>query len=118
VQETKLTTLDASKCYNLWGNNDISWVHRGIDKDGGGILTLWDNKKFTCSISEEGKGFILTEGMYKSGDSVVGVKVVVLNVIVLLKYFFSINPPIQLFLSASEFLFYFLQSVAYWFQSL
>jgi len=80
VQETKLTKLDDSKCYSLWGSNDISWIHRGADKEGGGILTLWDNKKFTCSRSEEGKGFILTEGMYKSGDSVVGVKVIVLNV--------------------------------------
>jgi len=51
-----------------------------VDKEGGGILTLWDNKKFTCSRLEEGKGFILTEGMYKSGDSVVGVKVAVLNI--------------------------------------
>jgi len=41
---------------------------------------VWDNKKFTYSRAEERKGFILTEGMYKSGDSVVGVKVAVLNV--------------------------------------
>jgi len=33
VQETKLTNLLASKCYSMWGNNDITWIHRGIDRE-------------------------------------------------------------------------------------
>jgi len=37
VQETKLSNLGASKCYSLWGNNDISWVHRGTDREREGV---------------------------------------------------------------------------------
>ena len=35
VHETKLVSLNASKCFSLWGSNDISWVHRGIDSEEG-----------------------------------------------------------------------------------
>jgi len=80
VQETKLSNLAATKCFSLWGKNDITWIHRGIDKEGGGILTMWDNKVFSCFGSVEGKGFILIEGWYKSGESDSGVKVIVVNV--------------------------------------
>jgi len=39
----------------MWGNNQIKWVHRGVDKEGGGILTMWNNQIFKCSKIEEGK---------------------------------------------------------------
>jgi len=42
-QETKLTSLCSKKCYSLWRSNEISWIHRGVDKEGGGILTMWSN---------------------------------------------------------------------------
>jgi len=35
VQETKLVRLDDTMCYNIWESNDIIWVHRGVDREGG-----------------------------------------------------------------------------------
>ena len=40
VQEIKLASLNTAKCFNLWGSNDISWVYKGTNKEGGGILTM------------------------------------------------------------------------------
>jgi len=36
--------------------------------EGGGILTLWYNKTFNCVRVVEGKGFIIIEGEYKTGE--------------------------------------------------
>ena len=80
VQETKLVKLDDAMCYNLWESNDISWVHKGVDKEGGGILTMWDNKLFKCESSVKGKGFVLVMGDYCCGESGVVVKVLILNI--------------------------------------
>ena len=44
------------------GSNDIGWVHKNVDKEGEGILTLWNNNVFQCERIEEGKGFIAVEG--------------------------------------------------------
>jgi len=35
VHETKLVSLDVAKSFSLWDSNDISWIHRGIDKKAG-----------------------------------------------------------------------------------
>jgi len=29
-----------SRYYILWGKNNVSWVHRGVDKEGEGILIM------------------------------------------------------------------------------
>jgi len=80
IQETKLVVLNDYKCYNAWVTNDISWIHRGVNNEGGGILTMWDNKIFSCCRTEEGKGFILIEGDYKGVGSSQAVRVVLVNV--------------------------------------
>ena len=80
VQETKLVSLNTSNCFSLWGSNDISWVHRGIDREGEGILTMWDNKVFKCVSVEEGKGYVLLAVDYKYGASDSNVKVLIMNV--------------------------------------
>jgi len=80
VQKTKLVRLDDALCYNLWDSNDISWVHRGVAREGGGILTMWDNKVFKCESSVEGKGFVLVMGDYCCAGSGSVVKVLIMNI--------------------------------------
>jgi len=80
VQETKLINVSASKCFGLWGSKDVSWVYRGIDSEGGGILTMWDNKVFNCTKFVDGKGYVLVEGEYKCITSGKDVKVVIMNI--------------------------------------
>lgn len=31
IQETKMTNITKEKCYTLWGNNNIDWVHYGSE---------------------------------------------------------------------------------------
>ena len=80
IQETKLISLCSQKCFSLWGSNDIGWIHRGINKEGGGILTMWNNQEFKCIRSVEGKGFIVSEGEYLYGGSDQFIPVVIINV--------------------------------------
>ena len=80
VHETKLVSLNVSKCFNIWGSNDISWVHRGIDREGVRIVTMWDNKIFNCDMSEEGNGFVLVVRDYKYGVFGQDVKVLIMNI--------------------------------------
>jgi len=49
------------------GSNEITWVHRNVENEGGGILTMWSNRVFQCRRVEESKGFIVTEGEYNIG---------------------------------------------------
>jgi len=77
-QETKLVNVNYQQCYSLWGSNSISWVHRSVDMEGGGILTLWNQNVFLCDRTLEGKGYMVIEGKYKigRGDSVVRVGII------------------------------------------
>jgi len=52
VHETKLENISESRYYTLWSKNDVSWVHIGVDKEGGEILIMWDNQQF------KGEGFL------------------------------------------------------------
>jgi len=45
MRSAKLS-VNGEKVYNLWCDNDVKWVHVGVDKEGGGILTTWHNKNF------------------------------------------------------------------------
>jgi len=80
LQETKLISVSAFKCFGFWGSNDVSWIHKGIDNEGGGILTLWDKKVFNCTKSVDGKGYVLIEGVYNCISSGKDVKVVIMNI--------------------------------------
>jgi len=72
--------VSAFKCFGLWGSNDVSWIHGGIDNEGGGILTLWDKKVFNCTKSVDGKGYVLVEGVYNCVSSGKDVKIVIMNI--------------------------------------
>jgi len=80
IQETKQVNIPNLKYYSVWGNNEISWVHRGVDKEGGDILTMWSKQLFICSRIVEGKGFIMTEREYKHEDNNQFVEVALINV--------------------------------------
>jgi len=80
MKETQLVRVNSSKCFNLCGSNAISWVHKGIDSEGGGILTMWDNKVFNYAKFVDEKGYVLVVGDYKCVASGKDVKVVIMNV--------------------------------------
>jgi len=42
-------------------------VAQRVDKEGGGVLTMWNNMIFKCIRTKEDKGFVLIVGEYKCG---------------------------------------------------
>jgi len=67
----------------LWGSNEISWVHRSVELERWGILTLWNNKVFMCDRIEQGNGYIVIEGKYRVRDGNKVVQVGIVNCILL-----------------------------------
>lgn len=51
-----------------------------MDKEGGSVLTIWNNQVFNHLKIEEGKGFLLTIGEYKSVEAGQFVIVAIMNV--------------------------------------
>jgi len=80
IQQTKLVSINSKKCYALLGSNDIKLVHRSVEVDGGGILTMWYNQIFNCTRIMEGKGFIVIIEEYKIWEGEQVVKVGIINV--------------------------------------
>jgi len=80
IQETKLVNINSKRCYTLLGFNYFKWVHRSVEVDGGGILTMWYNQIFNCTRIVEGKGFIVIIGEYKIGEGEQAVKAGIINV--------------------------------------
>jgi len=54
VQEIKSVHLCYAKCYSLCGYNGMSWVHKEVEKESGGVLTMWNNQTFNCLRSLRG----------------------------------------------------------------
>jgi len=80
IQETKLVNISSHRCYVLWGSTEIGWVHRGVDKEDRGILTMWSKHTIKCLSIEEGKGFVVTKGEFNIGGTGQKVSLAFMNV--------------------------------------
>lgn len=41
IQETKIEVVTNFLCYDIWGNEDFSWMYLLSEVNSGGILSLW-----------------------------------------------------------------------------
>jgi len=64
IQETKTTVISDGRCFALWGDNDVGWLHNEGENGGGSLLTMW--KKAVCGYESHvmGKGFIAFFGQH------------------------------------------------------
>ena len=69
LQETKLKALSEAKCYSLWGDNKIGWVHYEGENGSGCLLSMWQKEVFTYTSHVQGKGFIVVWGKHIKSDS-------------------------------------------------
>jgi len=76
IQETKLNTLSNQKCYRLWGDNNIDWMHKEAEGGAGGILTMWHKNIFVYERHIISKGFLAIIGQHKEKN----VPIIVVNV--------------------------------------
>jgi len=40
IQETKTTVFSDSRCFALWGDNEVGWIHNEGENGGGSLLTM------------------------------------------------------------------------------
>ena len=64
IQETKTKELSDAKCYSLWGDNKIGWLHNEGDNGSGSLLTMWSKEDFSYMSHLMWKGFIVVIGIY------------------------------------------------------
>ena len=74
IQETKLNTLSNEKCYRLWGDNNIDWIHKETEGGAKGILIMWYKNIFV--YERHSKGVPAVIGQHKENN----VSIIVVNV--------------------------------------
>jgi hypothetical protein len=76
IQETKLESISAKLCYNLWGSEDCDWAFLPSEGASGGILSIWGKfnvKLIFTFIREDFVGVCLEWGVLKHTCFVVNV---------------------------------------------
>ncbi|ESW18164.1 hypothetical protein PHAVU_006G018400 [Phaseolus vulgaris] len=68
LQETKSKVLSEAKCFSLWGNNKIGWLHYDGDNGSGSLLSMWYKESFSYLSHMMGKGFIVVYGKHIKYD--------------------------------------------------
>ncbi|XP_057425694.1 uncharacterized protein LOC130719065 [Lotus japonicus] len=69
IQETKLETVDASLCSQIWGDTEFEWKMVPSINRGGGILCIWKQGIFNLQEFVIGNGFLGLVGVW--GDMTV-----------------------------------------------
>jgi len=76
IQETKVAQVTEARCFALWGDNSIGWIHNGGDNGNGSLLSMWHKEVFNYESHVMGKGYITVVGQHKNS----GHKCCVVNV--------------------------------------
>jgi len=80
IQETKLQDLQKVSCYNLWGDNNIDWLHKQTEGNSEGILTIWHKERFKCTRQVIGNLYVGVFGDFFRNTKENPILVVVFNV--------------------------------------
>jgi len=64
IQETKVNAITDARCFNLWGDNKVGWLHYGGDNGSGSLLSLWHKEAFCYEKHVMEKGFIAVFGKH------------------------------------------------------
>jgi len=56
TREKKTTILSDARCFSLWGDSNVGWIHNEGVNGVGSLLTMWHKDVFCCG----GKGFYST----------------------------------------------------------
>ena len=64
LQETKTVEVTDARCFLLWGDNNIGWVHNEGVNGSGSLLSMWHKEAFIYESHSTGKGYIATVGIH------------------------------------------------------
>ncbi|XP_057808850.1 uncharacterized protein LOC131023324 [Salvia miltiorrhiza] len=68
LQETKMGQLSEPDLKSIWGTEAVEFANRQAEGRSGGILTLWNPAKFSCSSQWNGEGALFVNGIWLSGN--------------------------------------------------
>jgi len=64
VQETKSKELSDARCFSLWGDNKVGWIHNKGDDGSGSLLSMWHKEVFDYESHLMETGFIIIYDQY------------------------------------------------------
>lgn len=71
LQETQFSSLDGMDISRFWGNGEFSYEWVGATGRSGGLLSLWDPRRFTLVSVEKHRYYLCTRGVLKeTGKSI------------------------------------------------
>lgn len=66
VQETKMETFSDLEGLRIWKTRGISWCAEGAVGRSGGLLTFWDDQKFSCTSHWGIGGAVVVNGRWRA----------------------------------------------------
>ncbi|XP_019451799.1 PREDICTED: uncharacterized protein LOC109353895 [Lupinus angustifolius] len=70
IQETKMEVVDDKLCFSVWGNQHCNWDFIPSVGRSGGILSIWDDLKFSRLSTVRGSGFLAIVGKWLLDSSI------------------------------------------------
>ncbi|KAL8539441.1 hypothetical protein ACS0TY_001162 [Phlomoides rotata] len=70
IQETKLDIIPTSVCESLWVDKNFDWVYSGSIGSAGGLLCIWDKRKFVRDDCCSDEGFLSVSGFWESSKDI------------------------------------------------
>ncbi|KAL8482692.1 hypothetical protein ACS0TY_025650 [Phlomoides rotata] len=70
IQETKLDIIPISVCESLWVDKNFDWVYSGSIGSAGGLLCIWDKRKFVRDDCCSDEGFLSVSGFWESSKDI------------------------------------------------
>jgi len=64
IQKTKLVVMTDARCFFLWVENNIGWLHNKGAEGVGSILTMWHKEAFNYESHIKGKVFMAVFGQH------------------------------------------------------
>jgi len=63
LQEAKAFVLADTRCFELWGDSNIGWLHYEGENGARSTLTMWYKEALCYESHLEGRGYIPTFGL-------------------------------------------------------
>ena len=64
IQETKSKELSDARCFVIWGDNNVGWIHNKGDEGSGSLLSMWHKNVFEYESHVMGTGYIAVYGQH------------------------------------------------------
>jgi len=64
LQEIKTTVFSHPRCFSMWGDNKVEWIHNEGDNGARSLLSMWHKEAFSYESHQMGEGYIAIFGQH------------------------------------------------------